>query len=147
MEHKIKAYGICLYKEDNSQIKVLLCKSVKSQQKWGFLKGVKEELESKEQTAIREFFEECGIKVEYKHLENYFEQINDQKDIGIFLVNYKYIKKIDHLFINEKLLDHFLCWENSQVKFFDIQELPDIKKKQKDIVQDIVQHFMEKTNL
>ncbi|MEA3553434.1 MAG: NUDIX domain-containing protein [Campylobacterota bacterium] len=141
MEHKIKAYGICLYKIEPSCVKILLCKSVKSQNRWGFLKGVQDENESKKQTAIREFFEESGIEVEYKYLENYFEQINETKDIGIFLANYENVKKIDHHFINEKLLDHYLCWENSEVKFFDINNIKDIKKKQKNIVKEIIEHF------
>jgi len=141
MEHKIKAYGICLYKQEASSIKILLCKSVKSQNRWGFLKGVQDQNESKKQTAIREFFEESGIEVEYKYLENYFEQVNETKDIGIYLVNYKNIKKIDHHFIDEKLLDHFLCWENSEVKFFDIENIKDVKKKQKNIVEEIIKYF------
>ena len=141
MEQKIKAYGICLYKIEQSEVKILLCKSVKSQNKWGFLKGVQDQNESKQQTAIREFFEESGIQVEYKYLENYFEQINETKDIGIFLVNYKNVKKIEHHFINEKLLDHFLCWENSEVKFFNLKNMAEIKKKQKDIVEEIIKYF------
>lgn len=141
MEHKIKAYGICLYKEEASNVKILLCKSVKSQNRWGFLKGVQDQNESKKQTAIREFFEESGIEVEYKYLENYFEQVNETKDIGIYLVNYKNIKKINHHFIDEKLLDHFLCWENSEVKFFDIENIKDVKKKQKNIMEEIIKYF------
>ena len=141
MEHKIKAYGICLYKKNSDSIKILLCKSVKSQNRWGFLKGVQDDGETKKQTAKREFFEESGIEVEYKYLENYFEQKNETKDIGIFLVNYENVKKIDHHFINEELLDHFLCWENSEVKFFDIDKIKDIKKKQKYIVEDIIKYF------
>jgi ADP-ribose pyrophosphatase YjhB (NUDIX family) len=141
MEHKIKAYGICLYKNETKGIKILLCKSVKSQNRWGFLKGVQEQNESKKQTAIREFFEESGIKVEYKYLENYFEQINETKNIGIYLVNYKNVKKIENNFINDKLLDHFLCWENSEVKFFDIDNIKNIKKKQINLVEDIIKYF------
>ena len=141
MEHKIKAYGICLYKNEPKGIKILLCKSVKSKNRWGFLKGVQDENESKKQTAIREFFEESGIKVEYKYLENYFEQINETKNIVIYLVNYKNVKKIEHNFINDKLLDHFLCWENSEVKFFDIDDVKDIKKKQINLVEDIIRYL------
>lgn len=134
----IKAYGICLYKIENNNIKVLLCKSVSSKEKWGFLKGGQEKDETNEQTAIREFHEECGIKVEKKYLENYFEQKNKTKDIGIYLVNYDKINNIESFFINEKLLDTYLSSENSSVKFFNIEQLPLIKRKQTRLTEDIL---------
>ena len=138
---KIKAYGICLYKKESNTIKLLLCKSVTSQNKWGFLKGVEEQDELKIDTALREFYEESGILVQKKHLENYFEQENETKDIGIFLVNYDTIGGIKKFFSGEKLLSKFLSWENTQVKFFDIDNLPLFKKKQQKLVKDIIQYF------
>ncbi|MEA2017416.1 MAG: NUDIX domain-containing protein [Campylobacterota bacterium] len=134
----IKAYGICLYKIEKNNIKVLLCKSVSSKDKWGFLKGVEERNETKEQTAIREFHEECGIKVEKKYLENYFEQKNETKDIGIYLVNYDNINNIEDFFVEEKLLSNYLSWENSSVKFFNTVKLPLIKTKQTKLIIDIL---------
>ena len=70
---KIKAYGICLYKFDKkeNQYKILLCKSVSSLNKWGCLKGGSENNETKKETAIREFYEECHIKIPQKYLTNY----------------------------------------------------------------------------
>ncbi len=138
---KIKAYGICLYKEQGNSIKILLCKSVKSFDKWGFLKGVREDLENKEQTAIREFKEESNITVSTKHFEKYFEQENESKDIGIYLVNYDNIENIDKYFYKDKLLEHYLSWENSQAKFFDIDNLPNIKKKQFNLTNDIIDYL------
>ena len=77
---KIKAFGIALYKVEKTTIKILLCKSVISKIKWGFLKGQQEFNETKQQTAIREFFEECSILVDEKYLDKYFQQLNEDKD-------------------------------------------------------------------
>ena len=141
MDIKTKAYGICLYKKNGAAVKILLCKSVNSNKRWGFLKGVKQRDEVRAGTAVREFYEESGIRIGYYQLENYFEQENKEKDIGIFLVNFDNIKGIDTFFNNEKLLDKFLCLENSEVRFFDINKLPHIKKKQIKIVDEIVNFF------
>ena len=69
---KIKAYGLCLYKFNKDSIKVLLCKSVNSRERWGFLKGVAITGEEPEETAIREFKEESNISIDRKYLERVF---------------------------------------------------------------------------
>jgi len=135
---KEKAYGICLYKKSNNSIQVLLCKSIQSKNRWGFLKGGELNNETKKQTAIREFYEESSILVNYNHLENYFEQKNPDKDIGVFLVNYDKISHIDKYFNFNKLYSKYLSWENSHVAFFDIDSLPTIKKKQIKLVEEVV---------
>jgi len=141
---KIKAYGICLYKIENNNIKLLLCKSVTSKDKWGCLKGVQESNESKEQTATREFFEECHIKVSAKLFEQYFEQINYEKDIGIYLVDASKIKNINNFFLKDTLYSNYLSWENSKVKFFNINKLPTIKKKQSKLIVEIIDFLKNK---
>ena len=142
---KIKAYGICLYKiqqQNNKRItKILLCKSVSSLNKWGCLKGVQESNETKKQTAYREFYEECHIKIPTKLLVQYFEQTNNTKDIGIYLVNASQIKNLDNYFIEDTLQSNFLSWENSKVKFFDITKLPQIKKKQYKLINKILSYL------
>ncbi len=143
---KIKAYGICVYKIKNNNIEVLLCKSVSSFNKWGFLKGVQESNESKELTAQRECFEESHIKVSIKQFEEYFEQTNKEKDIGIYIVNADKIKNIDSLFMKDTLKDNNLSWENNKVKFFNINKMPDIKKKQTKIAIQIID-FLKNMNL
>jgi ADP-ribose pyrophosphatase YjhB (NUDIX family) len=130
MEEKIKAYGLCLYKKTYHDTKILLCKSSNSKEKWGLLKGVEDKGESKKETATREFFEESSIEIKEYYLEKYFEQINPTKDIGIFLVNYDNIKGIEKYFENDKLLNKYLSLENTDVEFFNIKDLPPIKKKQ-----------------
>ena len=140
---KIKAYGISLYKVTKSGVQILLCKSVSSKNRWGFLKGVQDKGESEFQTAIREFKEESSISVEKKYLEKYFEQKNSQKDIGIYLVNYNNLKGIEKYFIDEKLQKKYLSWENSNAQFFDITKLPNIKRKQNKLIQDIIKYLQK----
>lgn len=143
---KIKAYGICLYIHKKKDIKVLLCKSVSSLNKWGFLKGVQHDNETQQNTAKREFLEECGIDISAKYLEDYFEQTNIEKDIGIYLVNGKNIKNLDKFFNNNILLHNYLSWENSKVKFFSITSLPVIKRKQILLSKKIID-FLKNKNL
>ncbi|RXK11596.1 NUDIX hydrolase [Halarcobacter mediterraneus] len=135
--HKIKAYGIALYKVEKNSIKLLLCKSVKSLDKWGCLKGVMLKNETPKECAKREFKEECGIIIETYLFEEYFFQENNEKDIGIWLVNAKKIKDLDTYFFKDKLYETFLSWENSKVKFFDIKDLPKIKRKQNNLIKQI----------
>lgn len=140
---KIKAYGISLYKIDKNGISLLLCKSTTSKERWGFLKGAQEKGESDFQTAIREFREESSINIEKKYFEKYFEQKNEQKDIGIFLVNYNNIHGIDKYFNNNILQTKNLSWENSDAKFFNINNLPKIKKKQNKLIQDVIKYLQK----
>jgi ADP-ribose pyrophosphatase YjhB (NUDIX family) len=142
------AYGVCLYKvEENNDIKILLCKSVKSLNKWGCLKGVKTRNENALECAQREFFEECSIRVELYDFEEFFAQINLEKDVGIWLVNADKIKNLDEYFFEEKLLDNLLSWENSKVKFFSIYDLPNIKTKQTQLIDKITDFLKNKNQL
>jgi 8-oxo-dGTP pyrophosphatase MutT (NUDIX family) len=125
----IEAYGIALFKKVKNSYQILLCKSVVSNDRWGLLKGVKEEFESQQDCAIREFFEESGILIQKQYLTKYFDQQNEDKYIGVWLVNYNHIDNIDKYFKNNRLEDKYLSSENSDVCFFDIQDLPLIKKR------------------
>lgn len=134
----IKAYGICLYKFDNSSCQILLGKSF-GKNKWGFLKGCQEIDETPIQTAQREFYEECGVFVETKYFENFFLQKNESKDIGIFLVNARNLPHIEKYFEDGKLKMQYQTCENEDVVFFDIKTLPPIKSKQKDIIKNVIE--------
>ena len=135
---KEKAYGICLYKKEKNGFEILLCKSILSKNKWGFLKGVELKNETIEQTAIREFYEESSILVKQSFLEEYFYQENEEKNIGIFLVNYKNIKNYATYFSNNTLKEKYLDKENSKVKFYNIKDIPTIKIKQINIASKII---------
>lgn len=143
MSKKIKAYGVCVYKIEQHTIKVLMCKSRQSKSKWGFLKGVAEDFETKEETALREFFEESSIETEKKYFEKYFEQKNPKKDIGIFLVNFNNISFARVLFSKDKLHTRYLSPENTNVEFFDIKKLPPIKTKQTKLTKEVVDYLIK----
>lgn len=142
----VRSYGIVPYLVKGDDIKILLCKSVASKDRWGCLKGTKNKNETPPFCAKREFFEESSINVDIALFEEYFEQLNDDKDIGIWLVNGSNIENIDKYFSNDSLKKQYLSWENSKVKFFSLDELPKIKKKQEDIIQDI-KDFLKSKNL
>ena len=125
---KIKAYGIVLYKVEES---------VQSKMKWGCFKGAAQNGESEEETAIREFYEESSIKTNPLHFKKYFEQKNREKDIGIWLVDIKEIHDISHYFDGDEMHYHYLSWENKKARFFDIDHLPKIRKKQVELLKDI----------
>ena len=144
MKSHVKAYGIVPYLVTKNDIKILLCKSVASKEKWGCLKGMKEKNENAYKCAQRELFEESSIKVEIGILEDYFEQINLEKDIGIWIVNSSNIEGLDEMFFEDKLKKNYLSWENSNVKFFSINKLPNIRKKQVTLIQEITNFLKTK---
>lgn len=145
MAKKVKAYGICLYKKERETTKILMCKAKDSKKRWGFLKGVTADFETKRETAIREFFEECCIEIEENQLENYFEQCNSSKDIGVFLVNFDKINGVRKFFCKNQLFKRYLSPENKKVRFFETKRLPFIKKKQAALTKEIVK-FLNKDN-
>lgn len=137
MKPHVKAYGLVPYTVKDDVIKILLCRSVASKDKWGCLKGTKNKNESAYECAKREFYEECSINVDIALFENYFEQINIDKDIGIWLVDTNNIENLEKYFSNETLKENYLSWENSKVKFFSLDNLPKIKSKQLNLIQEI----------
>ena len=143
MASLVKAYGIVPYYVKGDDIKILLCKSVASKDRWGCLKGTKTRNETAYECAKREFFEESSISVDVALFEEYFEQLNDDKDVGVWLVNFKNIEKY---FTNDTLKEQYLSWENSKVKFFSLNNLPKIKKKQQDLINEI-KDFLKSKNL
>ena len=146
MASLVKAYGIVPYYVKGDDIKILLCKSVASKDRWGCLKGTKTRNETAYECAKREFFEESSISVDVALFEEYFEQLNDDKDVGVWLVNFKNIENIEKYFTNDTLKEKYLSWENSKVKFFSLNNLPKIKKKQQDLITEI-KDFLKSKNL
>ena len=96
--------------------------------------------------AKREFFEESSISIDIELFEEYFEQINQEKDIGVWLVNSSNIENMDRYFNGNTLKSEYLSWENSKVKFFSLKKLPKIKSMQKKLVSEI-KDFLESKSL
>lgn len=147
MKAHVKAYGVVPYLVRNNSIKILLCLSVASRNKWGCLKGTKNKTETAYDCAKREFFEECSLNVETALFENYFEQINIDKDIGIWLVNADNIEDLNKYFDADTLKSNYLSWENSKVKFFSLNNLPRIKTKQESLIKEIKDFLKSKNQL
>ena len=145
MRSHVKAYGVVPYIIGKNDIKILLCKSVASKDKWGCLKGTKTKDETAFECAKREFFEESSIDVEIALFENYFEQINIDKDVGIWLVNSENIEEMNKYFNGDVLKSNYLSWENSKVKFFSLNNLPRIKNKQLNLITEI-KDFLQNKN-
>ena len=146
MKSHIKAYGVVPYIVKGNNIKILLCLSVASKNKWGCLKGTKNKNETAYECAKREFLEESSIDVEIALFEDYFEQINIDKDIGIWLVNAKNIDNLEKYFSDDSLKNSYLSWENSKVKFFSLNNLPRIKNKQVNLII-FITDFLRNKNL
>lgn len=141
---KIFAYGICLYKIEENDIKLLLCKSISSLNRWGFLKGVRLKNETNKECARREFIEECSMDIEMHDFEEYFEQQNEDKDIGIWLMDASKVRHLNKYIIDDKLLSNYLSWENSKVKFYSIKNIPKFKEKQRFLIKEIMDFLQSK---
>ncbi|WP_198305562.1 NUDIX domain-containing protein [Arcobacter vandammei] len=141
----VKSYGIVLYKVSKKSVKILLCLGVASGDKWGCLKGTKAKNETAYECAKREFFEESSINVDIALFEEYFEQINLEKNVGVWLVNASNIDNLDKYFEKDILKSEYLSWENCEVRFFSIKKLPKIKSKQKDLVKNIKDFLKSKS--
>jgi ADP-ribose pyrophosphatase YjhB (NUDIX family) len=146
MKSHVKAYGIVPYLIRDDSVKILLCLSVASKDKWGCLKGTKNKTETAYECAKREFFEESSLSVETALFEEYFEQINIDKDVGIWLVNANNIEDLNKYFDGDILKSNYLSWENSKVKFFPLNNLPRIKNKQQTLIKEI-KDFLKSKNL
>ena len=147
MRSHVKAYGLVPYLIRDNNIKILLCLSVASKNKWGCLKGTKNKTETAYECAKREFFEESSLSVETALFEDYFEQINIDKDVGVWLVNADNIEDLNKYFDADILKSNYLSWENSKVKFFSLNNLPRIKNKQQTLIKEIKDFLKSKNQL
>ncbi|MDY0052296.1 MAG: NUDIX domain-containing protein [Aliarcobacter sp.] len=145
MRIHVKAYGVVPYLIRDNTIKILLCRSVASKDKWGCLKGTKTKNENAYECAKREFLEESSLHAETALFEDYFEQINIDKDVGIWLVNADNIEELEKYFDGDTLKSNYLSWENSKVKFFSLTDLPRIKNKQVNLIKEIKDFLKSKS--
>lgn len=138
---KERSFGICFYRfnKKTNNTEILLGQHLFTLNKWGLIKGRMEENENKKETAIREFFEETGIKLKFKYLEKYFFQKNFHKDIGIFMYNSENVKFHKSYFKNDEL--KYRTIENETIKWFPINELPIIHNNQKEMLKEIKEYI------
>lgn len=84
-----KSCGAVVYKTSNKGIKYLLLKSIGLDSYWGFPKGHMEYSETEEETALREVFEECGLKVNlidgFRATDKYNIDNFIEKEVVLFL--------------------------------------------------------------
>ena len=82
-----KSCGVIVFKEEENKLYVLLVQHNKGH--WGIPKGHMEVEEIEEETAIREVFEETGIKCEitsdFRETITYFVSDNIQKEVVFFI--------------------------------------------------------------
>ena len=128
------SYGICPYKIENSKVQILLIQP-KGHKEWGFIKGKIDVGETKEECAIRECLEETNISVNEIHLENFFEQPNSKKDVGIFLVDCCNLN-LSNIKLEKREIEN--------IKFFNIKEHIKINKNQEHILFNIQNLFWKK---
>ncbi len=84
-----KSCGAVVYKTSNKGIKYLLLKSIGLDSYWGFPKGHMEYSETEDETALREVFEECGLKVNlidgFRATDKYNIDNFIEKEVVLFL--------------------------------------------------------------
>ena len=122
---KEKSYGICPYYIKDNKIYILLNKT-SDFSPFNFFKGKIEENETINECAIREFAEEARVDLSDYKLEDFFEQKNRRKDIGIFLLHID--KELD-IYIDRK--------EIYTYKWIDIDEEIELSKNQQKIYNQI----------
>ena len=95
---KEKSYGICPFYIKDRKIFILINKTSEVSY-WNFFKGKIEGSETKEECSIRELCEEARYDFSDYKLDDYFEQKNRRKDVGIFLIQ---IDKPVDIYIDRK---------------------------------------------
>lgn len=126
------SYGVCPYKIKKGKVQILLIQP-KGHTEWGFIKGKIEPDETITECAKRETLEETNIDIIINNLEDYFEQKNKRKDVGIFLINTKTLN-----LKNIKLQKG----EVHRIKFFDLESKILINNNQVDILESIRKKFL-----
>jgi 8-oxo-dGTP pyrophosphatase MutT (NUDIX family) len=99
---KLHSYGIAPYSIIGGNFFILLNKT-SERSDYNFFKGKIEHNEEIADCAIREFYEETGVKVKKSDLEDYFKQKSPRKDVGIFLVDWNKYSHLDFHFQEKEI--------------------------------------------
>ncbi len=124
-----KSCGVIVFTREENTIKYVIIKSINGF--YGFPKGHIENNETEIETALREVFEEVGLKPALidgfrEEVEYYIPSIDVQKQVVYFLGEYK---NQDIVFQKEELLSAELMTFNNALKCFFHQNNKDLLLK------------------
>jgi ADP-ribose pyrophosphatase YjhB (NUDIX family) len=136
--------GIAPIRKNGDDVEILLCKPIYTDfYGMGFLKGQVEENETNIEAAKREFNEESGgLDVELIDEDTYFVQNNPKKKIYIWPAKVSLTKNNVHKITSMGIIPEHDD-ENVLIKFYPINDLPDVFRNQQQILDDLLQ-FIEK---
>lgn len=133
---KEQSYGIVPYTIKYNSIFILM-NTTSSTSFYNFFKGKTEGDEKPDATSIREFYEEAGILVNTKHLEEYFYQNNDKKFIGVYLLDFTNYLNQNFKFDEREIFG--ADWLNIKYHF-------DVSRNQKKIYNEILLYLRPRLN-
>ena len=147
MMSKIVSCGIAPIRKNGDKFEILLCLPSEcvfrshignTFQGMGFLKGQVEDNETNLEAALREFGEESGnLDIELFDNEQYFVQNNPKKKIFIWPA-----KVLPTMFNHSKITDNGTVLdhdeENTLIKFYPIDELPEVFRNQQKILEELL---------
>ena len=132
-----KSCGVIVFTRIENTIKYVIIKSVNGF--YGFPKGHVENNETETETALREVFEEVGLKPTLvdgfkETVEYYIPSINVQKQVVYYLGEYK---NQDIVYQKEELLSAELFDYNNAIKLFSHQNNVDLLQKANEYLERI----------
>ena len=130
-----KSCGVIVFTRVENTIKYVIIKSVNGF--YGFPKGHVENNETEIDTALREVFEEVGLKPTLvdgfkETVEYYIPSINVQKQVVYYLGEYK---NQDIVYQKEELLNAELYDYNDAIKLFSHQNNIDLLQKASEYIE------------
>ena len=130
-----KSCGVIVFTRIENTIKYIIIKSVNGF--YGFPKGHVENDETETETALREVFEEVGLKPTLvdgfrETVEYYIPSINVQKKVVYYLGDYK---NQDIVYQKEELLNAELYDYNDAIKLFSHQNNIDLLQKASEYIE------------
>ncbi len=136
MKHE-KSCGIIVFTRENNDIKFVIIESINGF--YGFPKGHVENDETEVETALREVYEEVGLKPDLiegfrETVEYYIPSVNVQKQVVYFLGEYK---NQDIVFQKEELSSAKLMTFNEANKSFIHQNNRDLLLKANDFIKNM----------
>ncbi len=151
MSNKLVSCGVLPVRKNGDNYEILLClpsecafRSTNPNvfQGMGFLKGQMEGEETELDAAIREFAEESGnLDIELFDTEKFFVQNNPRKKIYIWPAKVlPTVRNHNKITENGTVLDH--DGENALIKFYPINDLPEVFRNQQKILEEMLE-FIE----